>query len=98
MKAIEMRSPEASKRSTRCSSHDGKISSGESVLLLVPVRTEVIEKSLDVLLHVMAERDNHRLVEEEQIVGIMPAAGVGPDGRVALILHQTVREILESLI
>src|SRR5258706_4380180 len=70
----------------------------EIVLFLAFFRTKVIEKSLNVLLHLLAELGDDRFVQLEEIERVVPAAGVRPARRVAIILYEFQREVLQSLV
>src|SRR5438093_9381274 len=70
----------------------------ELVFLLAFLRPEVIEEGLDVLGHVIMELGHNRLLEFEQIGGVMPAAGVGSLRPVARVQPQALSEFLQSLI
>src|SRR5438034_7850275 len=70
----------------------------ELVLLLAALWPEMIQESLNVLLHLMAEFHDRRVLQFEQVKRIMPAPIVGPPGRVAVVLHQPVGESFQSLI
>src|SRR5207249_8140650 len=57
-----------------------------------------IEKSLNVLLHLMAELCDHRLLQIEEIECVVPPTTIRPRDRVAIFLHQSVCQFLQSRI
>lgn len=59
----------------------------EGIFLLVTLGPEVIEKSLNVLLHLMAELCDHRLLQIEEIECVVPTTTIRPRDRVAIFLH-----------
>src|SRR6266566_597547 len=70
----------------------------ELILLLALLRTKMIEEGLDVLLHLIAELFDDRLLELEKIERVVPPPAVRTPGRVAVVLHKPPREILQSLV
>ena len=59
----------------------------EEVLLSAAFGTEVIEKGLDVLLHLLVEFADDRLLQVKEVKRVVPTAIIGPPHRVAIILH-----------
>src|SRR2546427_6657246 len=70
----------------------------ELILLLALLRTKMIEEGLDVLLHLIAELFDDRLLQLEKIKRVVPPPAVRTPGRVAVVLHKPPREILQSLV
>ncbi len=59
----------------------------EEVNLSGGVGTEVIEKGLDMLLHLFVEIADDRLLQVEEIKRVVPTPIIGPPHRITFILH-----------
>ena len=70
----------------------------EAVLPAATFGTEMIEVSLDVLLHLFLEFGDDRVRQVEEIECVVPPPAIGPAHRVAIILPQSSSELLQPLV
>ena len=70
----------------------------EAVLLLAAFGAEMIEVGMDVLLHLVVELRDDRIIQFKEIKRVVPAPAIGSPHRVAIILAQSSGESLQSLV